>query len=259
MSNIIYPLHVHVPYWRFDDFAPLVVENRVGIELFIGSHSIDKVNGDRLREIRDTVDAGCSVSLHGPFMDLSPGATDSTISSATFNRFMQTLSYAGILGAGTVVFHSGYDNRNNGGRIEPWLGNSVTMWKRVMGEAENSGIRVAIENVYDSQPDHLLHLAELVNHELFGLCLDVGHREIYSGLPVGAWLDKMQARLFELHLHDNNGGMDEHLPPGEGVVDFAAIFGRMRGLAVTPVCTVEARTPADALAGIRYIDGYLHE
>jgi sugar phosphate isomerase/epimerase len=43
----------------------------------------------------------------------------------------------------------------------------------------------------------------------------------------------------EIHLHDNHRQADEHLPLGEGDIDFPAIFSFLRERRLTPILTIE--------------------
>ena len=58
--------------------------------------------------------AGLSVTLHAPFMDLSPGSTDPAVRALTRQRFEQTLRVMEVLKPKTVVCHAGYDLKRYG-------------------------------------------------------------------------------------------------------------------------------------------------
>jgi sugar phosphate isomerase/epimerase len=38
------------------------------------------------------------------------------------------------------------------------------------------------------------------------------------------WLEALGERLFEMHIHDNRGKYDEHLPVGDGNIRYEEIF-----------------------------------
>ena len=56
--------------------------------------------------------------------------------------------------------------------------------------------------------------------------------------------------LFELHLHDNLGIEDDHLPIGGGKIEFGEFFERLRELGLNPVYTLEAHSEKDALTSL---------
>jgi sugar phosphate isomerase/epimerase len=57
----------------------------------------------------------------------------------------------------------------------------------------------------------------------FGLVFDSGHAAL-GGDPVTV-ARAMLPRLVHTHLHDNHGRRDEHLPPGDGTLDWPALLG----------------------------------
>lgn len=56
------------------------------------------------------------------------------------------------------------------------------------------------------------------------------------------WLKSVSSRLFHLHLHDNHGRADEHLPVGDGTIDFNPLQKHLRKMPVAPSITLEARS-----------------
>ena len=54
------------------------------------------------------------------------------------------------------------------------------------------------------------------------ICLDTGHA--YLGRDLAAVVHKLSGHLWMVHASDNHGHYDDHLPPGEGDVDWAAFL-----------------------------------
>ena len=87
-----------------------------------------------------------------------------------------------------------------------------------------------------------------------GFCFDTGHFNAFAGVPLEVWMDRLGHRLIEIHLHDNKGVLDEHLPVGEGTFPFVKLFSILRERKLTPILTVEAHSEqnlAKTLANIR--------
>lgn len=250
-------VHVHVPYDSFRRYEPFLREHGLSVELYFGSNTVDEIRESDLRDIAAAMDWEHTLSIHGPFMDLSPGAVDPRIAAASLERYLQIMEFSEILEPEVVVFHSGYEKWKYAGNVGLWLKPSLTTWRAVMERAERTGVKVAIENIVDAVPDHLRLLASEVGHPLFGLCLDVGHREIFSEMPVTDWVEGMHPYIFELHLHDNAGSADDHDPIGEGIIDFGSLFAKVGELGIEPVYTLEAHSAEDALASIAALNAYL--
>jgi sugar phosphate isomerase/epimerase len=81
--------------------------------------------------------------------------------------------------------------------------------------AAENGVRIAIEN------GDFLKLAKVFERcepDYVGLCYDSGHGNVGDeGLDR---LEQNKDRLISLHLHDNDGASDQHLPLFSGTVDW---------------------------------------
>ena len=71
-------------------------------------------------------------------------------------------------------------------------------------------------------------------------CLDTGHFNVFSFAPLSIWLQELGKYLGHLHLHDNHGKTDEHLPVGCGTFPFAELFETLRVIGARPTVTLEA-------------------
>ena len=256
-ANTTPRVHVHVPLKDFHTYLPFLRERRLSMEIYFGTTYMDSITVPELQSIRDAIDWDCTISVHGPFLDLCPGALDTRIAAASLGRFLQTTEFAKILRPDVVVFHSGYEKWKYAGNVPIWLEQSLKTWRAVMPLAEASGIKIAIENIVDAEPDHLKLLADEMAHPLFGLCLDVGHRELFSKLTPAEWVEGMLPHIFELHLHDNLGEADDHMPIGDGRIDFGGLFDRLRMSGLEPVYTLEAHSPEDAVRSLEAIGRYI--
>lgn len=54
-----------------------------------------------------------------------------------------------------------------------------------------------------------------------GVCLDTGHT--WLGGSWRRFVEVAGARLTHVHIHDNHGYLDDHLPPGDGVLNWNEI------------------------------------
>ncbi len=92
--------------------------------------------------------------------------------------------------------------------------------------ASENGIKIAIENCgvveYKGKVMSLLHdkeefktLFKHVRNKNLGLLIDTGHLRKSSnrlGFSYSGFIKAMQNKVFELHVHQNNGKEDQHLP-----------------------------------------------
>ncbi|MDA8387554.1 MAG: sugar phosphate isomerase/epimerase [Nitrospiraceae bacterium] len=243
--------HIHVPFARLGEFSPILAEHGLSVELYVLGSDMDALGPDWPGRTMGLLDYGPEISIHAPFMDLSPGAVDEKIRAVTASRFEKALEMARQLGAKTVVFHSGYEKWKYAMHVEIWLEKSVLTWGPLIERARKDGTRIAIENIFEDSPDNLIALFEKLGSEHFGLCFDTGHFNLFAGrAPLESWLAPLEKYLIELHIHDNDGSYDAHSPIGEGTFPFQSLFDAIKGLCGV-VHTIEAHSPADALLSLR--------
>jgi sugar phosphate isomerase/epimerase len=234
------PIHVHIPYPQMKDLCELVRHRRYDLEIYMSAAVLDQVEKEDLENLCRSLDWKPSISLHAPFMDLNPGAVDPMVRSVTQLRFSRILSAAAVLKPRVVVFHAGYDRWRYNGRRDIWLENSLETWGKVMETASKIGVRVAVENVFDEDPEALGMLIERIGHPDFGFCFDTGHFNLFTRVTMEQWFERLGKHILEVHLHDNDGSADSHWALGKGVVDFIKFFGLLRGHHARPVYTIEA-------------------
>ena len=71
-------------------------------------------------------------------------------------------------------------------------------------------------------------IARFVEGLGIGLLLDVGHFHVSAyqmGFDFAGGVKAVAKYVRELHLHDNNGRADQHLPLGQGSIDFSLLQG----------------------------------
>jgi sugar phosphate isomerase/epimerase len=247
--------HVHVPYHRIEDYLHFIKENRINLEVYFSSRSLDTLKSSDVIRLRENLDYNPSFTVHAPFMDLSPGAVDSKARAVTMERFSHTLAIAEILKPKTVVFHSGYEKWKYALNIDLWLEKSLLTWKPLVKRAEDMGVKLAIENIFEDEPSNLRMLMGEVDSGNFGICFDTGHFNLFSRISVEDWLKQLRPYIVELHLHDNHKSSDEHIAIGDGTFDFATLFSALRGMDV--IYTIEGHTPEDVMKSIGRLQDYL--
>lgn len=248
------PIHIHIPYPQMKDYLELLRKRRYDLEIYFSAAVLDQIEKPDLEKMIERLDWGPRLTLHAPFMDMNPGAMDPMVRSATQVRFRQFLSVAAILKPRTAVFHAAYDRWRYSDRKDIWLENGLDTWRKVMDTASKIiGLRVAVENVFDEEPEALQMLIEKIDSPDFGFCFDTGHFNLFSTVTMEQWFESLGRHLVEVHLHDNDGKSDSHWALGRGNIDFEKFFGLMNALALTPVFTIEAHDKDDVEASLERV------
>jgi sugar phosphate isomerase/epimerase len=253
------PLHIHVPYPVLNDYFELIRQRRYDLEIYFPAAALDTIEQPDLEDLIGRLDWQPALTLHAPFMDLNPGADDPLVRSATQMRFRQILDVAAVLKPRAVVFHAAYYKWRYAGKTDVWLKNGIDTWQMVMERASRIGLRVAIENVFDEDPDALRMLIEKINSPDFGFCFDTGHFNLFSTVPMEQWFEALGSRLVEVHLHDNDGTTDAHQALGRGTIDFDKFFGLMSTRAPMPVFTIEAHDKDDIETSLERVQALINK
>jgi len=132
--------------------------------------------------------------------------------------YIHAIKAAKLIGCKTCVTHPFYHLGNREATIE---GNAQVL-KQVIPLLEETGISIAIENVfarrngqyipaYVEEADALMEMVRLAGSDNVGICLDTGHANIFR-LNICEMARTFGSRLIALHINGNSGH-DEHALP----------------------------------------------
>lgn len=251
-------IHITVPYeiliQRLDELIGLGVNP----EIYFSSAVLDTCRDVDVGRLGDALTkASLSYTFHAPYMDLAPGGVDSKIRRATQERLEQVLHLAAVIRPKVVVFHPEYEEWRHGEAFDLWFQGSLKMWTPLVKEAEKLDVTLALENIFNEGPAVLKKLLEEINSPRCGFCFDTGHWLLFSKSDWREWIEALGNRLVEVHLHDNNGARDQHLPPGDGKFDFSGFFHLLSTQRLTPLYTLEVHQEKDLPRALETVQGYL--
>ncbi len=90
------------------------------------------------------------------------------------------------------------------------------------------GLELALENGRTvAHMDYLLRVRERLGAPNVGICVDTGHANL-GNLGAARAIRVAANSLCTTHLQDNLGQRDDHMPPGQGIVDWAEVFVALR-------------------------------
>ncbi len=239
MREILRKVHVNVPFQDLlnkymDKFLEWGINPEIGFNCFALGEASDVYLGtaDKIKN------AGLKVTVHGPFMDLRPGAVDPLIRKLSEDRIKKAAEVAGHFRPLNIVGHPTFDKRYYVSNEDQWLRASIETWSAVLEATESFGADLCLENVYDAGPKQIKTLLDGLGSPRAGFCLDTGHFNVFSEAPLEEWIGELGGYIKELHLHDNFGRTDDHLPVGEGNFPFHHLFTMLKQYK-KPVITLE--------------------
>ena len=111
-----------------------------------------------------------------------------------------------------------------GKRVPPPNALGIDSLRRIVDDAETSGVAVAIENTRSDR--HIEALFQAIPSPSLGLCFDTSHDVLYGDPPLQLLKD-WGYRLAATHFSDTDGKRDYHWLPGTGIVDFDSIAAHL--------------------------------
>lgn len=236
-------IHTTVPYPMLEvpETARLLAENGVGPEIYFSAEALDSMTPGSAEAAAESLRAGGvgTATFHAPFEDLWPGARDEEARRLAVRRLLQAIALAPVFHPRGIVVHGGYYGWIYDFDSDRWLEPARRTFGEVLESAEKQGVDLFLENVFDESPDHLLLLKRATGSSRLGFCFDAGHATLFSGLPVHKWVEAFGPDLRELHLHDNRGQRDDHLPVGEGTINFRGVLHSALDAGAAPILTLE--------------------
>lgn len=222
----------------------------------IGPNRLGRWSEERVRAVLDTCQRHqVRLSLH----------TSSGVNIAEFSPFVgeavdqylrANVDLAGRLNCHGVVVHGGYHFSS---QVEARKSASLERLKRAVGYAEGKGVVLLLENLNfepnDAEVHYLAHTVEecrlyfdAIPSAWLGWAFTVNHAHLVPE-GINGFLDAFGAgRIGEVRLADNLGEREVHLKPGDGNIDFAAVFQRLESLGYDKFYTLAFGSLEDKLA-----------
>jgi sugar phosphate isomerase/epimerase len=192
-------------------------------------------------------------TLHGAFYDVVVFSQDAKIREISRMRMEQSMEIAARLGVTGVVFHNNampmlsapeYD-RNVISLTVAYLEELLTRYPH---------IQIYMENMFDANPDLLAEISHRLFHRYdnYGVCLDYAHASI-SPTPAREWVQTLHPYVKHLHINDNDGVRDLHLPVGAGVIDWDVFADEYQQYFASCSLLIETNEPAAQEQSIRFL------
>jgi len=236
-------IHTTVPFPMLElpETARLLYENGVGPEIYLCAGTLDSMKPGRAEAAAESLRSGGvgTATFHAPFEDLWPGARDEEARLLAVRRLRQAIALVPVFRPRGIVVHGGYYGWIFDFDSSKWLEPARRTFGEVMETAEKQGVDLFLENVFDESPEHLLRLKEAVGSNRLGFCCDAGHATLFSAVPVHKWVEAFGKDLREMHIHDNMGRRDDHLPVGEGTINFRGVLHAALDAGAAPILTLE--------------------
>jgi len=163
-----------------------------------------------------------SYSIHSPFMGLNLSSFDEKQRNQTIKSINKSINLAADVEAEVVVIHPGsYFDKNDRTKALERMEKSLS---EIKSHASDCGVSLALENMgnWTDWGINLLQNPDEVPNDL-GFCLDIGHSNLCGNLD-----EFLKKPLSHIHIHDNNGKIDEHAAVGTGTININCVMEAVR-------------------------------
>ena len=246
-----------------------------GVEIFCSRSHFEYAAKTEVRAMAGALEANKLqlVSLHGPTSrDLSAMRESGTPLSIcevervrrveAMDELKRVIDVADDLPYARLILHMGGSRETADPRKRDAAFSTL---EHLVLHAHHAGVTICVENTTSEMGDPNYLRAFVDETRLTGLRFnfDIGHAHL-AELPEDERIEKSFAPLRELvssvHLHDNHGDKDEHLPPFDGSIDWAAAIKTLQFAPQTSLPIVlelkektgpEAPSAAELLAAAR--------
>jgi len=201
----------------------------LGLEVLKYANPIFADNFSQNKEaVSATLEGVSGAAMHGAYNDTYYTSVDPLICEVARKRFVQSMEIAQAHGINSVVFHSAYRKFLNGGSaqaVDSYIARAVEFWREL---PVPDGMTIFVENVEDEDPEVFLRLFDGIARADIRCCLDIGHA-FFNGRSVSLnrWIDTLKDHIGHVHIHDNNGIFDEHLPLGKGGINLTGVINKV--------------------------------
>lgn len=190
------------------------------------------------------------VSIHGPYKDLCLGSKDKLIREATMARFEYAYKITTLLSCPNIILHHGYIPGTS--LPSNWVKRAKIFFNEFLSDKDNS-ISIHIENQFEDTPVLISEVVSAVDDNRLKICLDVGHANCNSKTPVLNWIEQLNDKISFVHLHNNDGLVDQHLDLTSGTIDFKEICFALEKYAPNCIWAIETNNLDDTEKSIQWL------
>ena len=190
-----------------------------------GNHSLNPRRVERLQEIASSYEI--QYSIHAPYADTNLAADDDLIREWILKRIRASIRFASELNAECLVIHPGWTTATEGfSRGRSWELNLRSLYW-LMRYAGEYGVSCLIENVPNPTPYLLVSVDDFILFEdemdpPMDIVFDVAHAHL-QGESI-QFIEQFGHKIKHVHVSDNFGETDQHLPLGEGNINWRRVI-----------------------------------
>lgn len=172
-------------------------------------------------------------SFHAPFAEqIDISSLQPARREASVREVFAACDAAHSLKTRYLVLHPGPETDGKPPHEERYrrMTSAATSLNEIARHCRDLGLILLLENMLPhlmfGHTSDILFLLGAIRETNVGTCLDTGHAFLSGDLRTV--IHKLSGHLRMLHVNDNLGDRDGHLPPGEGAIDWTSLIRQLR-------------------------------
>ena len=234
----------------------------IDVQTDVHPNALESFNAQRVKNVRELKEKNnINLGLHTlsgvNVAEISPFCRDAV------DQYLKAyIDLAPQVGAEWIVVHGGYHFTNcRTIRMQA----AIERLKRIAGYAEEKGVLLLLENLnwepvlaevnyMPVTPAETMHFLTEIDSPAVRWSFTANHAHFLPGVGIANFIDAVDfSYCHEVRLADNNGSYEIHQRPGEGTIDFGAMFKKIEGLGYKGHYTNGFTTIDDMLVGRDYM------
>lgn len=220
------------------------------------NHVIDE---DSLSKVKDLLTSySFEYTVHSPFSDINISSLNKSIRKESIRQVKYSIFAINQIGGKVLTFHPGRHSAATSKSKENTKKILFDSLKEISDYNKDYGVTIALENMPDTfittmkVSQEVLEVLENKQLSEIKHTMDVGHLET-NNVDIGEYIHDLRKFLIHIHLHDNFGEFDNHLPLGEGNINFPKIFKALKDINYTGRIILEMTKTEDIINSRKYL------
>ncbi|MDR2830433.1 MAG: sugar phosphate isomerase/epimerase [Methanobrevibacter sp.] len=191
-------------------------------------------------------------SIHSPTTDINLASLNKTIQKASISEIKNSIKIANEIDADIVVVHPGGFSFLG----EPCENKILNRSRESLKICRDYGKEYGVNPVIENMPNHegfiykdIYELNDLLNEIEMDMALDIGHAFTNGFREEELYFDLVK----HVHLSDNFGDKDLHLPLGKGKIDFKKIMYKFKKKNYDETFILEIKDKNEIANNIEYL------
>lgn len=228
-----------------EEVADLAMSSDCGVEYLMDFNEIDNISFLKKYSV--------PVSVHSVFFDVNLASRNPYVVKESKAILKNVIDSCADLGIDNLVMHHNYHPYQFAFKEGYFINKFCDEFSDIL--PEDIKFSVTFENVFDTDSNVGIEIAEKIDKVNVGLCFDIGHFNIFSEEFVHSWLSRWDEKLFAFHLHNNYGKYDEHSSLPDGSFDILDIKSYFSGRFLT----IENKKTEELKVSLEYLNKILEK